>query len=167
MYTGSRLTLLVVLLKHAYRTLQNKPLSTTEGRRVALMNLGCLTEIRGDSINSGHMQMVRKAEAIELDGYLQEKTAHAIWWWAVRVQTLWTEPRGPPSSGIVRCQCYHLNPASVILIWAQLCSIPWSGYWLMHTHVIMRIMRKSAWARPQLDTLYLLMTPIESPIAQV
>ena len=74
MCTGSRLTL---LLKHADRTLQHKPLSTTEGQRVALMNLGSLTEIRGDSINSGHMQMVRKAEVIELDGYLQEKTAHA------------------------------------------------------------------------------------------
>ena len=51
MCTGSRLAL---LLKHADRTRQNKPLSTTEGQRVALMNLGALTEIRGDSINSGH-----------------------------------------------------------------------------------------------------------------
>ena len=40
--------------KHADRTLQHKPLSTIEGQRVALMNLGSLTEIRGDSINSGH-----------------------------------------------------------------------------------------------------------------
>ena len=31
-----------------------KPLSTTEGQRVALMNVGSFTEIRGDSINSGH-----------------------------------------------------------------------------------------------------------------
>ena len=51
MYTGSRLTLLP---KHADRTLQHKPLSTTEGQLVALMNVGSLTEIRGDSINSGH-----------------------------------------------------------------------------------------------------------------
>ena len=51
MCTGSRLTL---LLKHGDRTLQHKPLSTTEGQRVALVNVGSLTEIRGDSINSGH-----------------------------------------------------------------------------------------------------------------
>ena len=51
MCTGSRLTL---LLKHADRTLPHKPLSTTEGQRVVLMNLGYLAEIRGDSINSGH-----------------------------------------------------------------------------------------------------------------
>ena len=34
------------------RTLQHKPLSTTEGQRVALINLGYLTEIQGDSINA-------------------------------------------------------------------------------------------------------------------
>ena len=45
-------------------------------RRIALMNWGYLTEIRGDSINSGHM--VRKAEAVDMDGYLEEKTTHAI-----------------------------------------------------------------------------------------
>ena len=39
---------------NAGRTLQYKPLSTTEGQRVALMNVGYFTEIRGDSINSGH-----------------------------------------------------------------------------------------------------------------
>ena len=39
---------------NAGRTLQHKPLSTTEGQRVALMNVGSFTEIRGDSINSGH-----------------------------------------------------------------------------------------------------------------
>ena len=44
-----------VLLKHADGTLQHKPLSTTEGQGVALMNLEALTEIRGDSINSGHI----------------------------------------------------------------------------------------------------------------
>ena len=36
------------------RTLQHKPLSTTEGQRVALVNVGSFTEIRDDSINSGH-----------------------------------------------------------------------------------------------------------------
>ena len=39
---------------NAGRTLQHKPLSTTEGQRVALMNVGYFTEIRCDSINSGH-----------------------------------------------------------------------------------------------------------------
>ena len=39
---------------NAGRTLQHKPLSTTEGQRVVLMNVGSFTEIRGDSINSGH-----------------------------------------------------------------------------------------------------------------
>ena len=39
---------------NAGRTLPHKPLSTTEGRRVALMNVGSFTEIRGDLINSGH-----------------------------------------------------------------------------------------------------------------
>ena len=42
------------LLKHADKTLQHKPLSTTEGQRVALMNVGALIELRGDTINSGH-----------------------------------------------------------------------------------------------------------------
>ena len=45
---------MALLLKNADRTRQHKPLSTTEGQRVALMNLGALTEIRGDTINSGH-----------------------------------------------------------------------------------------------------------------
>ena len=39
---------------NAGRTLQHKPLSTTEGQRVALVNAGSCTEIRDDSINSGH-----------------------------------------------------------------------------------------------------------------
>ena len=39
---------------NAGRTLQHKPLSTTEGQRVTLINVGSFTEIRGDSINSGH-----------------------------------------------------------------------------------------------------------------
>ena len=33
-------------------------------------------------------QMIKKAEAIDVDWYLEEKTALAIWWWAVRVQVL-------------------------------------------------------------------------------
>ena len=40
---------------NAGRTRQHKPLSTTEGQRVALMNVGYFTEIRGHSINSGHI----------------------------------------------------------------------------------------------------------------
>ena len=81
------------------------------------------------------------------------------------MQTLRTEPRGPPSSGIVRCQCYHLNPASVILIWAQLYIlvgfISWSGHRLMP--VIMMIMRRSG---PGLiwTPCILLMTPKEYPL---
>ena len=39
---------------NAGRTLPHKPLATTEGRRVALLNVGSFTEIQGDSINSGH-----------------------------------------------------------------------------------------------------------------
>ena len=39
---------------NAGRTVQHKPLSTTEGQRVALMNVGSFIEIRGDSINFGH-----------------------------------------------------------------------------------------------------------------
>ena len=65
------------LLKHADKTLQHKPLSTTEGQRVALMNGGALIEIRGDTINSG-LRSARKAETIDVGGYLEEKTAHAI-----------------------------------------------------------------------------------------
>ena len=52
MCAGSRLAL---LLKHTDGTQQHKPLYTTEGQGVALMNLEALTEIRGDSINSGHI----------------------------------------------------------------------------------------------------------------
>ena len=39
---------------NAGRTLQHKPLSTTEGQSVTLVNVGSFTEIRDDSINSGH-----------------------------------------------------------------------------------------------------------------
>ena len=39
---------------NAGRTLQHKPLSTTEGQRVAFVNVGSCTEIRDDSINSGY-----------------------------------------------------------------------------------------------------------------
>ena len=39
---------------NAGRTLQHKPLSTTEGQGVALVNVGSCAEIRDDSINSGH-----------------------------------------------------------------------------------------------------------------
>ena len=63
MCTGSSLAL---LLKHADRTLQHKPLSITEGQRMALMNLGSLTEIRGDSINSGHRWSEKHADAIDV-----------------------------------------------------------------------------------------------------
>ena len=62
---------------NAGRTLQHTPLSTTEGQRVALMNVGSFTEIRGDSINSGH-RWSKTAEAIDVDWCLEEKTAHAI-----------------------------------------------------------------------------------------
>ena len=107
--------------------------------------------------------MVKKAEAIDVDWYLEEKTAHAIWWWAVRVKTLRMEPRGPPSSGIVWCQWYHLSPASVIIIWAQ---------YMFHTLEWLLII---AWnnedyakilTRPHshMDSLYLLMTPVEYPL---
>ena len=45
---------------NADRTRQHKPLSTTEGQRVALMNVGSFTEIRGDSINSGHRWLKKR-----------------------------------------------------------------------------------------------------------
>ena len=61
---------------NAGRTLHHKPLSTTEGQRVALVDVGSCTEIRDDSITSGHM--IKKAEAIDVDWYLEDKTAHAI-----------------------------------------------------------------------------------------
>ena len=94
------------------------------------------TQTEHCSINSGH----RWSEKRKLST-LEEKNSHAIWWWAVRVQTLRTEPRGPKSSGIVWFQWYHIDPASVILIWAHLyVSYLGSGYWLMP--VIIRIMRR-------------------------
>ena len=45
---------------NAGRTLQHKPLSTTEGQKVALMNAGYFAEIRGDSINSGHRWLKKR-----------------------------------------------------------------------------------------------------------
>ena len=63
--------------KHADRTLQHKPLSTTEGHRVALMNVGSLTEIRGDSINSGH-RWPEKWKLLTWMCTSKKKTAHAI-----------------------------------------------------------------------------------------
>ena len=73
MCTGSRLAL---LLKHADRTLQHKPPSTTEGQRVAWMNVGLL--LKSGAIRSILDTDGQKAEAIDVDGYLEEKTAHAI-----------------------------------------------------------------------------------------
>ena len=79
-----------------------QPLATTEGQRVALMNLGYLTEIRGDSINSGHRWSEKNAEAIGVDGYTSKKKL------TMRFDDGLCEcshsgrkPRGPPSSGIV------------------------------------------------------------------
>ena len=50
MCTGSRLAL---LLKYADRTQQHKPLSTTEGRRVAFHEFGGSTEIRAGELAAG------------------------------------------------------------------------------------------------------------------
>ena len=71
MCAGSHLAL---LQKHADRALQHKPLSTTEGQGVALMNLEALTEIRGDSINSGHIwPEKRKLSTWVCRPYLEER----------------------------------------------------------------------------------------------
>ena len=59
-----------LLLKHAERTLHHKPLSAMEGQRVELMDLGTLDQL--------WTQMARKAETIDVDGYLEEQTSHAI-----------------------------------------------------------------------------------------
>ena len=56
MCTGSRLAVLTETREHNTAVCSScKPLSATEGQRVALMNLGYLTEIRGDSNNSRHI----------------------------------------------------------------------------------------------------------------
>ena len=68
MCTGS---CLVLLLQHAYRTLQHKPLSTTEGQRVALMNLGAL--LKSGAIRSTMDTAGQKTEVIDVGGYLEGK----------------------------------------------------------------------------------------------
>ena len=61
---------------NAGRTLQHKPLSTTEGQRVALMNAGYFTEIPGDSINSGHRWSKKRKISTWIS--TSKKNAHAI-----------------------------------------------------------------------------------------
>ena len=83
------------------------------------------------------------------------------------MHTLRTEPRGPPSSGIVRSKpmlpseysICHTNLGTTIYI--LVCFISWSGHRLMP--VIMRIMRRSG---PGLTwtPCILLMTPKEYPL---
>ena len=95
------ITLGELLLKYADRTVQHKPLSTTEGQRVALMTLGTLTEIRGDSINSGH----RWPENWKLStcvGRLlrRNKNAHGCDLMMGCVIETFRKPRGPASAGI-------------------------------------------------------------------
>ena len=53
-----------------HRTLHHNPLSAMEVQRVALMDLGTLDQL--------WTQMARKAEAIDVGWYLEEKTVHAI-----------------------------------------------------------------------------------------
>ena len=127
MCTGSRLTL---LLKHADRTLQNKPLSTTEGQRVALMNLGSLTESRGNSINSGHrwsekrklatwMGTSKKKLPMRFDDGLCETASADI-------------TDGTARTSIIRHSLMPMIPSESSICYTNLgttiCFIPWSGY---------------------------------------
>ena len=85
---------------NAGRTLQHKPLSTTEGQRVTLMNLGSLTEIRDDSINSGH----RRPEKRKLSTWIGTSTKQLPMRFddgLCECRHYGQKARGPPSSGIV------------------------------------------------------------------
>ena len=140
-------------------SLQHKPLSTTEGQRVALMNVWSFTEIWGDSINSGcgtyRRGLVPRRKNCLCDlmmgcasADIADGTARTS---IVRHSLL---PIIPSESSIC-----HTNLGTNIYI--LVCFISWSGYWLMP--VIMRIMWRSGpgfiWT-----PCILLMTPIEYPL---
>ena len=111
------------------RTLQHKPLSTTEGQRVALMNVGSFTEIRGDSINSGHRWsksgsyrcgLVPRRKNCPCDLMMGCASAH------------FTD--GSTRTSIIRLSLMPMLPsessigAYVILIWAQLYTFLYVSY---------------------------------------
>ena len=86
------------LLKHADKTLQHKPLSTTEGQRVALMNLGAIIEIRGDTINSGHRWPEKRKQSTWAGTSKKNCPCDLMMGCA---SGTFRKLRGPPSSGIV------------------------------------------------------------------
>ena len=98
----------------------------------------------------------QKAEAIDVDGYLEEKTAHAIWLWAVRVQTFRTESA---RTSITRHSLMPMIPSeSSILIWEQLYMFH-ILQWLLINACNNEDYAKT-WTRPHLDTLHFPMTPM-------
>ena len=136
---------------NACRTLQHKPLSTTEGQRVALMNVGYFTEIRGDSINSGH-RWSKKRKLLTCIGTSKKNCPCDLMMGYASAD--FTD--GTARTFIIRhsCHCYHLNPASVILIWAQLHSCMFHILEWLLINACNNEDHAKIWTRPHLDTLY-------------
>ena len=115
---------------NAGRTLQHKPLSTAEGQRVALMNVGSFTEIRGDSINSGPRWSKKRKLSTWIgtskkklpmrfdDGQSADITDGTARTSIIRHSLM---PMIPSESSIC-----HTNLGSTIYI--LVCFISWSGY---------------------------------------
>ena len=82
--------------KHADITLQHKPLSTTEGSRVALMNLGSFTEKSGAIRPILDTDIARKAEAIDVNGGLPRRQNCPCDLMMGCASETFRKPRGPP-----------------------------------------------------------------------
>ena len=150
---------------NAGRTLQHKPLSTTEGQRVALVNVGSFTEIRDDSINSGH-RWSKKRKLSTWIGTLRRKNCPCDLMMRC-ASAAFTD--GTAKTSIIRHSSMPVLPSESSIchtnlgttIYILVCFISWSGHWLMPA--IMRIMRRSG---PGLlwTPCILLMTPKEYPL---
>ena len=136
LHYGHGITLGELLLKHADITVQHKPLSATERQRVPLMNVGTLTEIRGDSINSGHrwpekrklstwLGTSKKKMSMRFDDGLCKWDITETEMTSIIRHSLMSMIGLPFESNICQPNCF----------------VPWSGHWLMP--VRMRIMRGS------------------------
>ena len=112
---------------NAGRTLQHKPLSSTEGQRVALMNVGSFTEIRDDSINSGH-RWSKKRKLSTWIGTSKKNCPCDLMMGCASAD--FTD--GTARTSIIRHSLMPMLPSEssiyVILIWAQLYTFLYVSY---------------------------------------
>ena len=134
-------------------------MSTTEGQRVVLMNLGSLTEIRGDSINSGH-RWSEKRKLSTCMGTSKKNCPCDLMMGCASADIT----DGTARKSIIRHSLMPMIPSESSIYHTNL------GTNMCHTFEWLLINAcnneeyAKIWTRPHLDTLYLLMTPQSLPL---